>query len=164
MKLLFSIEIDSKEWDNETFDDSNFDKKTLESMLFDRFYDLLTDILKVNDFSDYIEYEPSNKAERKPIEQLKEQMTEEQFKKLEDLLEDLRKETKFSLGYHRISGSFCQYEVLDFNEKEIVVLLEYGKVDDGSDFSERYREGYRIDRNTLEFINRRQNEEDDFIV
>jgi len=71
MKLIFKVEINSKEWDNETFDDSKFDKKTLKSMLFDEFYDLLNDILIVNDFSDYIEYIPSSRTNKTSIQNQK---------------------------------------------------------------------------------------------
>jgi len=71
MKLIFKVEINSKEWDNETFDDSKFDKKTLKSMLFDEFYDTLTDIMNVNDFSDNIKYISSNKTDKTSIQHLK---------------------------------------------------------------------------------------------
>jgi len=113
MKLIFKVEIDSREWDSETFDDSCYDPSTLKSMLFDRFYDLITDIIKVNDFSDYIEYEPDDENKETIINILKQELSEEQYREFIEVFETLRKEIYANMGYKRLSGAYCNYEIID---------------------------------------------------
>ncbi|MBN1216787.1 MAG: hypothetical protein JXA99_15270 [Candidatus Lokiarchaeota archaeon] len=152
MKLIFKVEIDSTEWDSETFDDSCYDPSTLKSMLFDRFYDLITDIIKVNDFSDYIEYEQDDKIKENVIETLKQELSEEQYFECIEMLEILRKEIYANMGYKRLNGAYCNYELIDYDNEVISVMFTHGIQDTGDGYSVKYHDQYKISRNKITIL------------